>query len=128
MLFSFIKTIIISVIIIFLIQQIYSFLVSTATQPKIKLPCIEKYKCIMDEIAAKKRTRGGGGGGGNTHHHHTPHARPPSPVASIKDITDDDDIFDFNDNDNESVISDGFTLLREQMEDDLKQLVDASLT
>ena len=49
--FTFIKTIVISGILIFLVQQIYSFIRTNVTPPKIKVPRVEKYKSMFEEVA-----------------------------------------------------------------------------
>lgn len=133
MIFPLIKTIIVSAILIFLIQQIYTFIKSNITPPKIKIPRVEKYKTMFEEVAAAAASS------------HAPHKKPanspPQKVSSaaaaaaaallnlesldleeIKDLNIDE-LIDDDINDNESVYSEGYSAIKEEMEQDLLQLI-----
>lgn len=101
----FIQTIGISLVILFLLHQIYLFLQKMIQPPKIKTPLIEKYKSLLSAAATASA----------------------APIAApvMQDITDDfymsggGSVAD----DNESVYSAGYVALRDEMGDELAELI-----
>jgi hypothetical protein len=109
----FIQTIVISLIILFLLHQIYLFLQKMIQPPKIKTPLIEKYKSLLSSAAAAAIPIQDIG--------KLPAA---AATAAMEDITDD--FYDTSgaaSDDNESVYSAGYVALRDEMGDELAELI-----
>lgn len=109
---SFLQTLLFSAIIIFIIHQIYSFI--SVPAPKIKFAAIEKYKTLLENAAAAPAVA-------------FQRNQQSTKKNELVEITDEFDIETAVDSspfdDDMSVYSDGFTAIKNEMEDDLLRAV-----